>query len=632
MKRKFLSVIVGCILCLSCFTAFADGAEKVEIQFAVGDSVLSINGQNIEVETPYIVGEGTTLVPLRVITEAFGAQVDWDGTTQKITLTYPDVNIVLHINSKVAQVNDHNETLPEPPALSANGITMVPLRFISETFGATVGFDGATSRVTVTKEAIHNDTVQGKTELAKTGDSYFKWSIDTPKNMSIDYRTSNGDSVFYMDGYENRFSITANYSNPKKGDIQEALSDLKDLVAGTTLMKAETGKDSQGNEFAHVKCKSKEKNVEVKRIYTKKFDYIVSTVVSLDTPKEDVAKIDELFHSFSTWDGSGEDVYNLSTVDPDGYYLYENNKFKLSVRVPAYLCLNENSQEENVLEFKSKSYEHQNSRCNIAIFSKTENCTAKILADLDKTSNCGRLNPNLTTFEQLQNYTISGISGLRYGYTVKNSVNDDKSFADVFFELGNYVYNIAVETSEKDTAIIEQILPTFKVEKLSRDEIGDMMRNDPDFSRPLRVDLKSVSFELPGSWQEETNQDISDKSGRYSAFDRNTASLIMFEIYANETAVPAATVMNYVKDSMLKDSAFKNTLIDKVEGVTLNGVTFQKMQLKSVSKDGEILYAAIYIGVSKGKVIQITLLEPELFYSGKTGLKVSEVLTNMTIK
>ena len=108
MKRKLLSVIVGCILCLSCFTAFADGAEKVEIQFAVGDSVLSINGQNIEVETPYIAGEGTTLVPLRVITEAFGAQVDWDGTTQKITLTYPDVNIVLHINSKVAQVNDHN--------------------------------------------------------------------------------------------------------------------------------------------------------------------------------------------------------------------------------------------------------------------------------------------------------------------------------------------------------------------------------------------------------------------------------------------------------------------------------------------------------------------------------------------
>ena len=83
---------------------------------------------------------------------------------------------------------------------------------------------------------------------------------------------------------------------------------------------------------------------------------------------------------------------------------------------------------------------------------------------------------------------------------------------------------------------------------------------------------------------------------------------------------------------MLKDSAFKNTLIDKVEGVTLNGVTFQKMQLKSVSDDGEILYATIYIGVSKGKVIQITLLEPELFYSGKTGLKVSEVLTNMTVK
>ena len=56
-----------------------------------------------------------------------------DGDTQ-ITLTYPAVNIELQIGNIVATVNDHTETLLESLALSENGVTMVPLRFISETF------------------------------------------------------------------------------------------------------------------------------------------------------------------------------------------------------------------------------------------------------------------------------------------------------------------------------------------------------------------------------------------------------------------------------------------------------------------------------------------------------------------
>ncbi|MCI8980422.1 MAG: copper amine oxidase N-terminal domain-containing protein, partial [Clostridia bacterium] len=141
MKKRVISVLLTLCMAFS-YTVFAtaEGGDKVEIKFKVGDSVLSINGADVEVETPYIAGDGTTLVPLRVITEAFGAQVDWEGTTKTITLTYPEVGIVLQIGSVVAQVNEHNETLLEAPALSANGVTMVPLRFISETFGADVGY------------------------------------------------------------------------------------------------------------------------------------------------------------------------------------------------------------------------------------------------------------------------------------------------------------------------------------------------------------------------------------------------------------------------------------------------------------------------------------------------------------
>ena len=63
-----------------------------------------VNGNELEVTAPYVVGDGTTLVPVRVITEAFGAEVGWDGDTKTVSLSYPDVTISLTIGSGTAQI------------------------------------------------------------------------------------------------------------------------------------------------------------------------------------------------------------------------------------------------------------------------------------------------------------------------------------------------------------------------------------------------------------------------------------------------------------------------------------------------------------------------------------------------
>lgn len=163
MKRKAIAAILAAALAISQTASVFAENENVEISFKVGDSILNINGTPTEVETPYVVGAGTTLVPLRVITEAFGSQVEWEGTTQTITLTYPDVNIVLQIDNIVANVNDRSENLPEAPALSENGVTMVPLRFISEEFGADVKYDEGL--ITIIKEAVPNATATPEAEI-----------------------------------------------------------------------------------------------------------------------------------------------------------------------------------------------------------------------------------------------------------------------------------------------------------------------------------------------------------------------------------------------------------------------------------------------------------------------------------
>lgn len=123
--------------------------DTVSVSFKVGDSILNINGVNTEVEKPYVVGTGVTLVPIRVISEAFGAEVIWDGETKTVTVIDGTTTVVIQIDNKTAMVNGEEKTLEGAPELTDSGFTMIPLRFISENLGAAVNYDEATAAITV---------------------------------------------------------------------------------------------------------------------------------------------------------------------------------------------------------------------------------------------------------------------------------------------------------------------------------------------------------------------------------------------------------------------------------------------------------------------------------------------------
>ena len=114
MKKILCCLMLLGMLLIGCLPVMASD-EKVEISFCVGDETLIINGTSVTVEKPYVVGEGVTLVPIRVITEAFDAKVDWISETKTVKLTYPDVNISIQIDNAVAEINGRAETLLAPP-------------------------------------------------------------------------------------------------------------------------------------------------------------------------------------------------------------------------------------------------------------------------------------------------------------------------------------------------------------------------------------------------------------------------------------------------------------------------------------------------------------------------------------
>lgn len=89
---------------------------------------------------PYI-ADGRTMVPLRVITEAFGCDVKWDDKARTITVTHPDKVLVYTVDKKeytVTPTGDKakTETMDVPPMIQKEtGRTFIPIRFVGTPFG-----------------------------------------------------------------------------------------------------------------------------------------------------------------------------------------------------------------------------------------------------------------------------------------------------------------------------------------------------------------------------------------------------------------------------------------------------------------------------------------------------------------
>ncbi|HZG88433.1 stalk domain-containing protein [Paenibacillus sp.] len=101
---------------------------------------VSVNGTLQYYDQPAIVSNGAVLVPLKGLFGSLGAQTAWDGAAQAVTATKGSLTIKLTIGSKKAYVGGREVAL-SVPATVLRGRTYVPLRFVSEALGADVQWD-----------------------------------------------------------------------------------------------------------------------------------------------------------------------------------------------------------------------------------------------------------------------------------------------------------------------------------------------------------------------------------------------------------------------------------------------------------------------------------------------------------
>lgn len=131
-------------------------AAPVRIDLTIGSKTVLVGGVKVALDAPAFIDakSGRTFVPVRMISEAFGAQVTWNEVQQKVwldldaTAQHPAVLVVLRIGDRTAQVNGKAVTLEAAPRIISSR-TFVPLRFIAEAFGAEVTWNASTRTATI---------------------------------------------------------------------------------------------------------------------------------------------------------------------------------------------------------------------------------------------------------------------------------------------------------------------------------------------------------------------------------------------------------------------------------------------------------------------------------------------------
>ena len=224
---KAVKLFIAAAAAMGLSAAFAVSA------YAEADIItVKVNNETVEFDqNPIIVDPGYTMVPIRAVFEMAGAQVDWDQDTQTAFIMKDDYTVTIKYGDSAMYKNGERIEL-DSPAIIENNRTLIPVRAIAEAMDYAVTWDGHHSMVLISTTGrpyrpyaflkLGFRTLEDASELYLTGTgSSGEVDLDgdgIPENITFntaDESTLNSTQVFIVDGMDYTAglgSITSAYS------------------------------------------------------------------------------------------------------------------------------------------------------------------------------------------------------------------------------------------------------------------------------------------------------------------------------------------------------------------------------------------------------------------------------------
>lgn len=200
--KKILSILITAAMLITPLTA----------AYSDGDIRVTLDGAELTFDVPPQIIENRTMVPMRAIFEALGAEVEWYENTRTVGASkYSDdnnrVRIILPIGSgemqkslewvgqDAAEVLEKNTVTLDVPAQIIDGRTLVPIRAISEAFDCDVEWDGENQTVIITSAQPEETAVSENTALPTAAPSAEQTEVPdettAPEDFPIEYDDTN---------------------------------------------------------------------------------------------------------------------------------------------------------------------------------------------------------------------------------------------------------------------------------------------------------------------------------------------------------------------------------------------------------------------------------------------------------
>ena len=117
---------------------FTFGAEADKsVVMTIGSKEMVANNVPVTTDVAPFIQDNRTYVPFRALTEAFGAEVEYNAENNTVTTKLDGKTVVLTVGSTVLTVNDKTVTMDVAPFIVDDRV-VVPVRFVGEAFGFTV--------------------------------------------------------------------------------------------------------------------------------------------------------------------------------------------------------------------------------------------------------------------------------------------------------------------------------------------------------------------------------------------------------------------------------------------------------------------------------------------------------------
>jgi hypothetical protein len=219
---------------------------------ATGPISIQLNGKTLNLNPAPTERAGRVFVPLRGVFENLGASVVYAAGV--INATGRGHTVSLHIGSQQATVDGQPQTVDVAPFI-IGASTYVPLRFVSQALGATVNYDGANNLVAISTNGAAAPPPQTVTQAPTAASPLRLGRVAPPRGQAVEAQNPTIAAEFVgaqadpntvrvaLDGLD----VTERSTRQPQGIVYAPPSPL---ITGNHTVRV-SGKDTEGRSFSH---------------------------------------------------------------------------------------------------------------------------------------------------------------------------------------------------------------------------------------------------------------------------------------------------------------------------------------------------------------------------------------------